>query len=206
MAQLKQNHAIYLASTSRVRAELLQRAGLRFQVIPSPCNEDEVKETIRHLPPEDQAIALARAKAEAVPVFALPEGADSLIIAADQICESGKRIYSKPGNRENAIRQLQELSGKKHHLHSAISLFQGEQCLWLHVSTATLTMRKLTAEEIDAYVSLDEPYQSCGGYRIEGYGRHLFSDIKGDHDTIMGLPLVPMLTTLHQRKLIELVP
>jgi septum formation protein len=193
---------IILASGSAIRQQMLRAVGLHFSVEPSGLDEDAVKATVQHLPVGEQAQALARAKALSVSI-ARP---DAYTVGADQMCELDGRIFDKPGTYPNAAAQLTTLAGHTHRQHSGIVLARGEEILWEHHYSASLTMRPLTPQEIDAYVKEDAPLSSCGAYKFESLGRHLFAHVEGDHDVIKGLPLLPLLVQLHLHGVVALVP
>lgn len=197
-----QHHApIILASGSVIRQQMLKAVGLHFSVEPSGVDEDALKATVNHLPVGEQALALARAKTLSVSQ-AHPE---AYTIGADQMCELDGYIFDKPGSYARAEAQLAQLAGKTHTQNSGIALMRGEEILWEHSYRATLTMRPLTAQEIAAYVVADAPLASCGSYKFEALGRHLFAHVEGDHDVIKGLPLLPLLVQLHLHGVISLV-
>lgn len=191
---------IILASGSTIRKEMLQNVGIPFTVCPSSVDEEAIRTSISHLPIPLQALELAKAKGFCV----AEQHPDSMIIAADQICECDGEILSKPGTHANAVLQISQLQARTHHQHSAVCVIKGQECVIEHVETATLHMRNLTAEEIEHYLQEDKPYSSCGSYRLEGYGKHLFSTIDGHDDTVKGLPLVSLLDQLYLHKLISL--
>ncbi len=199
-----QHIPLVLASGSAVRAQMLKQVGLNFSVVPSGVDEEAIKQRFLSAgngEPVALAGALARAKSGGVAA----DYPNHLTLGADQLCvgEDGV-IFDKPGSPERACEQLRHLRGCTHAQHSAVCLMRGEQVLWETVATAQLTIRKLSDSEIAAYVAADQPLQSCGAYRLEGLGRHLFSEIAGDHDVIKGLPLVPLLFTLYQQRAITL--
>ena len=113
-------------------------------------------------------------------------------------------IFKKPLNINNAINQLKKLSGKTHKQTSAICLFYEGKKLWCHVEEAKLTMHRLSENEIKNYINIDRPFQSCGSYKFESYGHHLFSKVVGDSFTIQGLPLISLLRQLRKYKLYSL--
>ncbi len=195
-----QRHPIILASGSTIRQQLLKAVGLTFSVVPSGVEEDTIKAAMKDAPIPELAAALARAKTLAVSV----QQPDAFTIGADQICEHDGRMLSKPGSYDRAEAQLAQLSGHTHTQHCAMTLARGDEILWQFHDTAQLTMRRLTPPEIRAYIAADAPLSSCGSYRIEGMGRHLFASITGDHDLIQGLALVPLLAELHARGVIGL--
>ena len=185
---------LVLASGSAIRQQLLKSVGLTFSVAPSGVEEDAVKASLADASIAELAVGLARAKTLAVST-AYP---DAYTIGADQLCVLDGRIFSKPGSYERAEAQLAELAGKTHEQHCGIALVKGSEILWTYHEKAALTVRPLTPQEIKAYVAADAPLASCGAYKFEGLGRHLFSAVTGDHDVIQGLALVPLLTELHR--------
>ncbi|MFZ4541828.1 MAG: Maf family protein [Rickettsiales bacterium] len=195
-----QTEPLVLASGSSIRQSMLKSVGLNFSVIPSGVDEEAIKNELKAAPIAELAQALARAKTLSVSM----NNPDAYTIGADQICEVGGTILSKPGSYERAEVQLAGLAGKAHTQHCAMTLARGEEIIWEHHETASLTMRSLSAEEIHAYVAVDAPLASCGAYKFEGLGRHLFASVVGDHDVVQGLALVPLLAQLHTRGIITL--
>lgn len=191
---------LILASGSAARQQLLKAAGLTFSVEPSGVDEDALAATLQHLQLPDRARALARAKAISVG----KHHPNAYTIGADQICALGDEIFHKPGTHENACNQLARLSGKTHHQHCGVVLAHGGHVVWEYSEMATLTMRRLTPAEIHAYVGADAPLAACGAYHFESLGRHLFSEVIGDHDVIKGLPMVTLLARLHALRVISL--
>lgn len=197
---ITQHAPLILASGSAIRQQMLKSVGLTFSVMPSGVEEDSIK--TEHGTADIPALALALAGAKALAVSARQP--DSYVIGADQICVHNGAILSKPGSYDRAEAQLATLSGGTHQQHSAVVLARGGEIVWQHVATASLTMRVLTPAEIHAYVAADAPLSSCGSYKFEGLGRHLFSRVEGEQDVIQGLPLVPLLATLHAEGVIAL--
>lgn len=193
MANFHLSAPLVLASTSQIREKMLNDLGIPVTVINPKCDEEALRKTVTHLPVTKQAIELAKGKA--MSVNKIHPG--WLVIGADQICEMDGEILSKPGTADNAILQLAKLSGKSHHQHSAAVMIHKGEVIWEGVETATLTMRDLTPEDIAAYVKLDNPIHSCGAYKYEEHGKHLFSDIKGRDDVILGMPLMKLLNGLY---------
>jgi septum formation protein len=122
-------------------------------------------------------------------------GRKGLVLGADQTLALGERRFSKPKNPADARAQLQSLAGRTHALHSAAALAQGGELIFQTVATARLTVRRLSDELIDAYLAAagEHVQHSVGAYQLEGLGVHLFEKIEGDHFTILGLPLLPLL-------------
>lgn len=191
---------LILASGSSIRQSMLRGVGLTFSVVPSGVDEDIIKQQLKDAPIAERALALAKAKA----MYVSKDYPNHLTIGADQMCALDGEVIDKPGSYPNAEAQLARLSGCTHQQVSAVVLTRGEELVWSHVGTARLTMRALTPEEISAYVADDAPLQSCGAYKFESLGRHLFAAIEGDNDTIQGLPLIPLLAELHRLGAISL--
>lgn len=189
---------IILASASRTRADLLRHAGLEIRVDPAGLDESAMiaamRDTDNPMPPDDVAAVLADAKAETV--SARHPGA--LVIGADQTLALGGRLFQKPGNMEQARRQLLDLAGRTHALHSAVSLSRDGRSIWRYVDTAHLTMRAFSPEFLGRYLADigDDALTSVGSYQLEGPGVQLFEKVDGDYFTILGLPLLPLLAAL----------
>lgn len=195
------HHApIILASGSTIRQQMLKSCGLTFSVEPSGVDEEALSATCKGLSVGEHALTLARAKALAV----AKNHPQAYVIGADQICCLGNKIFSKPGTFDAAEAQLAELQGKTHEQHVGCVIAHHGRIVWELATAASLTMRPLSAEEIHAYIGADAPLSSCGSYKFESLGRHLFSTAEGDHDVIKGLPLLPLLAALHQQGVIAL--
>jgi septum formation protein len=195
---------LILASASKSRAMMLEAAGLAFIVEPPGLDESVMRQAIsgeKALDPHDIAEVLARAKAEAVSDLAR----QAYVIGGDQILALGKTIMSKPDSMEAARRQLLDLSGKTHTLHTAVAVATNGETLWAETTVATLTMRKLTPEFIGRYLAAagEEVLGSVGAYQLESLGVQLFDKIDGDYFSILGLPLIPLLDTLRREGVIE---
>ena len=195
---------LILASSSKIRALLLEAAGLAFIVEPPGLDESIIRQAVggeRLLSPSDVAEVLARAKAEAVSDLARP----AYVIGADQVLSFGDTVLSKPDSMEAARRQLLDLRGKSHTLHTSVALATNGATVWAETHTATLTMRKLSPEFIGRYLAAagEEVLSSVGAYQIESLGIQLFDRIEGDYFTILGLPLLPLLAALRREGVIE---
>jgi len=196
-----QHSPLILASGSTIRQQMLHRVGLNFSVVPSGVDEDALKLALEGKPMPERALALARAKTLSVSM----REPEAYTIGADQLCVLGDTVLDKPETYARAEAQLAMLAGKTHHQHSAVVLARGNEIIWEYVGTASLTLRPLTALEISAYVAADAPLASCGSYKFESLGRHLFSAVEGDHDVIQGLALTPLIAKLHEIGVIGLV-
>ena len=195
---------VILASTSKARAKLLEAAGLAFIVEPPGLDEGVMLQAIsgeRSLDPHDVAEVLARAKAEAVSDLA----SGAYVIGADQVLVLEDRIFTKPDSMEAARRQLLDLRGKSHTLHTAVVLATNGETVWSETQIATLTMRKLSPEFIGRYLAAagEDVLSSVGAYQLESLGIQLFEKIDGDYFSILGLPLLPLLDTLRREGVIE---
>jgi nucleoside triphosphate pyrophosphatase len=195
---------LILASSSTSRARILEGAGLAFIVEPPGLDEAAMRQAVsgeKLLDPHDVAEVLARAKAEAVSELAR----QAYVIGGDQILALGKTVMSKPDSMEAARRQLLDLSGKTHTLHTAVAVATNGEALWAETTVATLTMRKLTPEFIGRYLAAagDEVLGSVGAYQLESLGVQLFDKIDGDFFSILGLPLIPLLDALRREGVIE---
>lgn len=183
--------ALVLASKSKVRRTLLEAAGIPAEVDPANIDERTVEASHAGASPENVAILLAREKALAV----ARRHAGMLVLGADQTLALGNRRFSKPATIAAAREQLASLSGKTHALHSGAAVARDGKILFETVATARLTMRALSNDALDAYLAAagERVLQSVGAYQLEGLGVHLFEKIEGDHFTILGLPLLPLL-------------
>jgi septum formation protein len=193
-------HPLILASQSRARQTLLANTGIDYKAIPAEIDERALQKASGLLTPDGIAALLAREKA--VSVSSNHPG--RFVVGADQTLARGERLFSKPAGRTQAKEQLSALAGYRHELHSAVAVTLDGQILFETVAVARMTMRRLNEAEIDAY--LDEAGEavtsSVGAYQLEGLGIHLFEHIDGDHFTILGLPLLPLLAFLRSAKLL----
>ena len=180
---------IILASKSKVRKEILDKHNIFCEVKPSNVDEDVVKETLIRASASPEIISknLAELKANKVSL----SQRDSLVIGADSVIDLAGELISKPENREEALIILKKLNGKKHNLISSVCISKNGSMVWNYTDKAELTMKNFTEEDLKIYLSKipDEALFAYNVYQIEGEGRNLFSNITGDEDTIMGLPI-----------------
>jgi septum formation protein len=185
---------LILASQSRARKMLLANAGISFDAVPADIDERSVQNNSGLTAPGEIAGLLAREKA----CFVSSKNPGRYVVGADQTLALGNRLFSKPAGRTQAAEQLRLLAGETHELHSAVAVARDGKIVFSDVSIARMTMRRLGENEIEAY--LDQAGQavttSVGAYQLEGLGVHLFERIEGDHFTILGLPLLPLLVFL----------
>ena len=187
---------IILASGSPFRKQLLDQAGLSVDVVRPTINERAVEATLEGTGANAEDVAQVLAEAKATSVSELHP--DALVIGSDQTLSLGDRIFHKPADMESARRHLLALSGKTHQLNSAVVIARNGEAIWRHVGIARLKMRDLTPEFIGRHLSNvgSKALSSVGAYQIEGEGVQLFDTIEGDHFTIVGLPLLPLLAAL----------
>ena len=184
------SNKIILASKSKVRKEILDKHQIKCDVKPSNVDEDLVKEAlIRELAsPEIISKNLAELKANRVS----SSQKDKMVLGADSVIDLGGELISKPETREEALIILKKLNGKKHNLISSVCISKNGSMIWNYTDKAELTMKSFSEEYLKNYLSKipDETLYAYNVYQIEGEGRNLFSDIVGDKDTIMGLPVI----------------
>ena len=193
---------LVLASGSATRALLLQNAGVPVVIDPAAVDEATAKESLRAAGAGAAAAATGLAELKAQKVSARRPG--RLVLGADQLLECGGAWFDKPADPAAARRQLQALRGRRHRLYSAAVAVQDGVRLWHHVGEASLTMRSFGDAFLDEYLAGGGPelLASVGAYRLEGRGVQLFATIAGDHFTILGLPLLPLLDFLRDRRML----
>ncbi len=189
-----------LATQSRARKMLLANAGISFDAMPADIDERSVQKNSGLSAPGEIAALLAREKAG----FVSAANPGRYVVGADQTLALGTRLFSKPAGRAQAADQLRLLAGETHELHSAVAVARDGKILFSGVSIARMTMRPLSGEEIGGYLDAagDAVTTSVGAYQLEGLGVHLFERIEGDHFTILGLPLLPLLAFLRGQGLL----
>tara|TARA_B100001057_G_scaffold479750_1_gene551785 strand:- start:2349 stop:2936 length:588 start_codon:yes stop_codon:yes gene_type:complete len=180
---------IILASKSKVRKEILEKNNIICNVEPSNIDEDMVKESLLNEKASPELISknLAELKANKI---SLKIG-EKIVIGADSVIDLEGELISKPVDRKEALLILKKLNGKVHHLISSVCISKNGSMIWNHTDKAKLKMRNFTDKELEDYLAKisDEALYSYNVYQIEGEGRNLFSEINGDEDTIMGLPV-----------------
>ena len=200
MTMWRGKYRLILASQSRARQALLANAGISFDVVRAEIDERAVQQSSSLSAPGEIAGLLAREKA----LFVSSRQPGRFVIGADQTLALGPRLFNKPAGRAQAAEQLRDLAGRSHELHSAVAVARDGKILFETVAVARMKMRPLSGAEIRAY--LDEAGEavatSVGAYQLEGLGVHLFERIEGDHFTILGLPLLPLLAFLRSERLL----
>lgn len=186
---------LILASGSVARREMLQGAGLKFEVIPADIDE-EVIQSDADKSPQEIAVELARAKALVV----AKENPETLVIGGDQVLAFEGEIFSKAAGAAEARTKLKKLSGKSHTLISAVALARGDEIIWETCDEVTLHMHELSDEFLDEYIAKAgiALTRAVGGYELENHGSWLFSRIEGDYFTTLGMPLLSLLARLRE--------
>jgi septum formation protein len=181
---------IILASKSKVRKEILDKHHILCEVKPSNVDEDVVKESLINelATPEIISKNLAELKANKVSL----NQKDKIVLGADSVIDLDGELISKPESREEALIILKKLNGRKHNLISSVCISKNGSMIWNYTDKAELTMKKFSDKTLKVYLSKisDEALYAYNVYQIEGEGRSLFSNISGDEDTIMGLPVL----------------
>ncbi len=181
--------SIILASKSEVRKKILDENNIKCTVEPSNLDEDEVKKSLinQGATPELISKNLAKLKANKVSQKRLGE----IVLGADSVIDLNGQLISKPTNRTEAMSILTSLNGKSHFLISSVCISLDGKMIWNYTEKAKMKMKNFTKEELQEYLNKisDKNLYSYNVYQIEGEGKKLFSEIKGNVDTIMGLPV-----------------
>ncbi len=195
--------SLILASSSPFRRMLMTNAGLAFDWKAATIDERAIEKPLEEKGASPQEVALVLAEAKALNVAeTCPE---AIIIGSDQTMSLGDRVYHKPRDMADARDHLLSLSGQTHQLNSAVVLVRGSTPVWTHMSSARLTMRKLSPDFIDRHLERvgEKALSSVGAYQLEGEGIQLFEKIEGDYFTILGLPMLPLLEKLRELRVID---
>ena len=191
---------LILASGSQSRKQMLEEAGICFEIIKTDTDEDALKKEMHGLPFEQQVIKLASAKAINVSI----DNPNHLVIGGDQMCVCDSQVFDKPGSVKKAIENLKLLSGTVHFQHSGVCLFKNGKSLWEYSEVVTMKMHNLSEEEIINYVELENPVNAAGAYKFESLGCNLFSSVDGSSYTVRGMPLLPFLNALREMNVLDL--
>lgn len=189
---------IILASGSAIRRQILDGAGLNYDVIVKPVDEAAIKASMLAEGAKPREIADALAEAKAIKVSRANPG---FVIGADQIMVMDGKIFDKPKDIEEARARLLSMRGKSHRLIGAVVICENGAPVWRHASKTTLHVREFSEPFLDAYFAAEgeSVLSSVGGYKFEGRGSQLFSQVEGDFFSILGLSLLPVLDYLRTR-------
>ena len=182
-------HKLVLASKSKVRYEILVKYNINCKVEHSNIDEEPIKQSLLNegATPEIISKNLAELKANKISQRLI----DQVVLGADSVIDLNGELISKPENREQALNILRKLNGKMHHLISSVCISKNGSMVWNYTDKANLKMKEFTDRDLKEYLNKisDEALYSYNVYQIEGEGKHLFSKIDGDQNTIMGLPV-----------------
>ena len=180
---------IILASKSKVRKDILENNNIHCEVEASNIDEDSVKESLikENASPEIISKNLAELKANKIS----SKIGERIVLGADSVIDLSGEVISKPADRKEAIEILKRLNGREHYLISSVCISKNGSTIWNYTDKAKLKMKNFSDKELEEYLSRisDEALYAYNVYQIEGEGRNLFSEINGDEDTIMGLPV-----------------
>lgn len=193
---------LILASASKTRAELLKNAGIFVECDPANVDEDSVKDALKDEGATAVQVAETLAELKAQSVSRRHPGA--MIIGADQTLDCEGRWFDKPENKEQARENLLAFKGKKHRLNASVCIVRDGQRLWHVNDPAEMHVRDFSNDWLDWYIDTvgEEICESVGGYRLEGPGSQLFSAVRGDYFTVLGLPLLPLMQFLRGHSVI----
>jgi septum formation protein len=201
MALWRAAEPLVLASKSAVRRAVLEAAGVAVEIDAADIDERGIEQGSGLTHPGEVAMLLAREKARAVSA----RRPGRIVLGADQTLALGERRFSKAANRDAAREQLKALRGRPHELHSAVAAVRDGGVIYQNVSTARLTMRAFSDAFLERYLDAagHAALSSVGGYQLEGLGAQLFERVDGDHFTVLGMPLMPLLEWLRRERLLE---
>lgn len=194
---------LILATSSETRRQMMAKSGLSAEAIPARIDEVAIRASLEaeSAKPRDIADALAEMKARKV----AEKHPGAIVIGSDQVLAFAGSVHGKPETLDSARARLQTLRGQTHQLISAVVVYEDARPVWRHVAEARLTMGNFSDHWLDGYLARnwDSIRHSAGGYKLEEEGVRLFTDIKGDWFTIMGMPLLPLLAWLTNRGFID---
>lgn len=194
---------LIFATSSESRRQMMAKAGLIPECIPARIDEGSIRASLEAegAKPRDVADTLAEMKARKI----AERHPDTVVIGSDQVLVFEGRIYGKPDTPEQARERLLMLRGQTHQLLSAVVVYEDARPVWRHVGDVRMVMRSFSESWLDGYLrrNWDSLRHSAGGYKLEEEGVRLFTEVKGDWFTVMGLPLLPLLAWLENRGFID---
>jgi septum formation protein len=191
---------IVLASKSNVRKQILEKNNINLEVIVSNIDEEEVKEAL--LAEGASPLIISKNLAELKSIKVSSQHPDHLVLGADSVVSLGNKLINKPKSREEALKILKKLNNSKHHLISSVCISKNGSMIWNHSDTSELKMKNFKDEELVKYLDKikTEILLAYGVYQVEADGLDLFEYIKGDHDSIMGLPIKQIINYIKKYK------
>jgi septum formation protein len=192
------HHNIILASTSQARQQILQSVQLPFLAVSPQVDEDKLKKQLSISCPLKLALELAKAKALSV----AKQYQNAYIIGADQVCAVGDSFLNKAKTQQEAVLQLNALSGKTHTQNNAFVVVYQNKVVFSHSAKVSLTMQKLSLASLKKYVEADNPVGCAGSYKYESLGKYLFSRVNGNYYAVLGLNIQPLLNFFFTQKII----
>ena len=180
---------LILASKSKVRKEILDKNNIFTSVKPSNVDEDIIKKSLLKEKASPEIISKNLAELKANKISEKING--TLVLGADSVIDLEGELISKPNDRDEALKILKKLNGKTHYLISSVCISRDGSMIWNYTDKAQLTMKKMSENELKDYLAKisDDKLYAYNVYQIEGEGKKLFSNIEGDENTIMGLPI-----------------
>ena len=191
---------IILASKSGVRKEILDKYKINSEVVPSNVDEDQVKESLLEKEADPELISKNLAELKSIKVSS--KNPDRLVLGADSVVSLNNQIINKPKSREEALKILKKLNNSKHYLISSVCISKNGAMIWNYTDQSELKMKNLKEDELIQYLDKikTEILLMYGVYQVEAEGINLFEDIKGDKDSIMGLPIKQIMNYINQYK------
>ena len=191
---------IILASKSGVRKDILNKHKIKNEVIVSNVDEDEIKDSL--LSEGANPLEISKNLAEIKSIKISNKVPDRLVLGADSVISLNNELINKPNSREDAFEILKKLNNSKHYLISSVCISKNGSMVWNHSDTSELKMKNLTHTELSNYLAKIETKTllAYGVYQVEADGLELFEYIKGDKDSIMGLPVKGIINYINQYK------
>jgi septum formation protein len=194
---------LILASSSKARQQMLQNAGIECEAVASMIDEDGYKQAMKSEGASAMEAAETLAEMKALRMYR--QRPEAIVIAADQMLECNGIWFDKPVDRDQTRAQLQALRGKRHQLVSAAVVYKEGSRIWGKIDTAHLTMRNFSDEWLEWYLDQagEDIFHCVGGYQLEGLGAQLFTEVKGDYFTVLGMPLLPLIGFLRDHGVLK---
>lgn len=194
---------LVLASSSKARQQMLQNAGIDCEAVASMIDEDGYKQAMKAEGASAMEAAETLAEMKALRMYR--QRPDAIVIAADQMLECNGVWFDKPTDRDQTRAQLRALRNKRHQLVSAAVVYKEGSRIWGKIDTAHLTMRNFSDEWLEWYLDAagEDIFQCVGGYQLEGLGAQLFTEIRGDYFTVLGMPLLPLIGFLRDHGILK---